>query len=296
MSQRIRMGVRQDELRPMESFEQFAARVVGQVDDAKARGCQLLVWPEYFSASLMSLEDTSLPERVLIRALAQRTPRVIELMRDLASSRGLWIVAGTLPVAGESGDAVFNDSVLLGPDGEEGVQGKLHLTRWEIENWSMSPRQRLRVFETALGRIAINVCYDVEFPELARAAARAGCQLLIVPSCTEDRAGFVRVRHCAAARAIENQMIVAQAVTVGGLVGVESVATNEGAAAILTPSDAGFPTDGVLAEGPMNESALVIGDVDLSAIEANRVSGAVRPLRDSEQSTALTAACEVVSL
>ena len=67
------------------------------------------------------------------------------------------------------------------------------------------------------GNIAILICYDVEFPEVARVMAEAGAEILFVPSCTDGREGFCRVRYCAQARAIENQVYVAMTGTVGNL-------------------------------------------------------------------------------
>ena len=91
------------------------------------------------------------------------------------------------------------------------------MTRFETEEWNVSPDSDLHVFDTEFGRMAVAICYDVEFPEIARAAAREGAHILAVPSCTDDRQGFLRVRYCAQARAIENQMYVIHASTVGSL-------------------------------------------------------------------------------
>jgi predicted amidohydrolase len=109
------------------------------------------------------------------------------------------------------------------------------MTRFENEDWLISPRKRVQVFETQFGRVAIAICYDVEFPEIVRAAARQDTHILIVPSCTDDRQGFLRVRYCAQARAIENQMYVVHSCTVGSLPMVPAVSLNYGQASILTP-------------------------------------------------------------
>jgi len=58
------------------------------------------------------------------------------------------------------------------------------------------------------GDFGILICYDIEFPEVARVLAEAGAEILFVPSCTDGREGFCRVRYCAQARAIENQVYV----------------------------------------------------------------------------------------
>jgi predicted amidohydrolase len=194
------------------------------------------------------------------------------------------------------GGEVFNDCFFFSPNGEHATQGKLHMTRWEREEWLMSPRRRLTVFETEFGRVAINVCYDVEFPELARLAARRGAKLLVTPSCTDDRQGFLRVRYCAQARAIENQMYVVHASTVGSLPTVPAVSLNWGQASILTPSDFPFSRDGILAEGVPNQETVVIGELNLETIAQAREYGTVLPLRDSARTEEAAPAVDEVVL
>jgi predicted amidohydrolase len=170
------------------------------------------------------------------------------------------------------------------------------MTRFESEEWFVSPGSRLRVFETDLGRIAVTICYDVEFPELSRAAAREGAFLLVVPSCTDDRQGYLRVRYCAHARAIENQIYVVQSSTVGSLPMVPAVSLNYGQAAILTPSDFAFSRDGILAEGVPNQESMVIGELNLRTIHESRATGTVLPLRDSSTTAEVASRLEVIPL
>src|SRR5690606_3417907 len=155
------------------------------------------------------------------------------------------------------------------------IQDKLHMTRFENEEWIVSPGKRLKIFDTAFGKVCITTCYDVEFPEIARTAARAGAHILIVPSCTDDRQGFLRVRYCAQARAIENQMFVIQSSTVGSLPMVPAVSLNYGQASILSPSDFAFSRDGVAAEGIPNQESIVIADVNLGALAESHSLGTV---------------------
>jgi predicted amidohydrolase len=110
--------------------------------------------------------------------------------------------------------------------------------------------------------------------------AEAGAQILFVPSCTDERQGFCRVRYCAQARASENQIYVAMAGTVGNLPEVPHMATHYGQAAILTPSDYFFARDGIAAEGNVNQEQMVLSDVDLDLLEERRVNGTVLPLND----------------
>ncbi|MBZ0089162.1 MAG: acyltransferase, partial [Thermoanaerobaculia bacterium] len=166
---------------------------------------------------------------------------------------------------------------MFAPGGRSSWQGKLHVTRWERDEWRIRPRRLLRLFECALGRFAVNICYDAEFPELARAAARMGADLLLVPSCTDDRHGFLRVRYCAQARAIENQLYVVHACTVGSLPAVPAVSLNYGQAAVMTPSDSRFARDGVQAEGAVNQEMMIVADLDLEELRASRDTGTVLP-------------------
>lgn len=293
----VRICSLQYQLRPVTSFDQFRDQVTAVVETAADYGCQLVLFPEYFSVQLLTLGDVKRPMRQQVRELALYQPAYIDMMSDLARSTGVYIAAGTFPTVeeGRPGD-VFNDAFLFSPSGEYGVQGKMHMTRFEREEWKVSPRERLKVFETSFGRLAITICYDVEFPEIARAAARQGASILLVPSCTDDRQGFLRVRYCAHARAIENQMYVVQSSTVGSIPMSPAVHFNYGQASILTPSDFQFSRDGILAEGMANLETAVIGDLDLSALDRNRSFGAVLPLDDSKRTAELVRELETVKL
>jgi predicted amidohydrolase len=293
---RIRVASLQYYVRPVTTFDQFRDQVEALVDTAADYRCQLLVFPEYFTVQLLTLGDVKRPIDRQIRDLAGQESRVIELMSRLAKRSGMYIVAGTMPAMASGEDNVYNQCGVFAPSGEHGIQRKLHMTRFESEEWLVSPGTRLRVFETDLGTIAVTVCYDVEFPELARAAARRGAFLLVVPSCTDERQGYLRVRYCAQARAIENQMYVVQASTVGSLPMVPAVSLNYGQAAIMTPSDFAFSRDGILAEGIPNQESMVIGELNLVTIRESRERGTVLPLRDSKATAEVASAMEVVAL
>lgn len=279
---RLRVASAQYYIRPVTTFAAFSEQVEALVETARDYKAKLLVFPEYFTIQLLTLGDIRAPLVEQVRRLASQEERFVELMQDLARKHGVYIVGGSLPTMDEGDDRVFNESYLFGPSGNWETQQKLHMTRWEKEEWKISPGDSLRIMETDFGKIAINICYDVEFPELARAAAREGCYLLICPSCTDDRQGFLRVRYCAQARAIENQLYVVHACTVGSLPRIPAVSLNYGQASLLTPSDFPFPRDGILAEGTINQEQLVIGEFNMDVIEETRQHGSVLPLRDSE--------------
>jgi predicted amidohydrolase len=292
--ERIRVGTLQYYIRPVGTFDQFRDQVEALADTAADYKCHLLVFPEYFTVQLLTLGNVRRPIREQVLDLAGQAGRFTELMSGFARRHGIYIVGGTIPVRSEDGDRVHNQSSVFAPGGAVGVQQKLHMTRFETEEWIVSPGQTLRVFQTTFGRIAIATCYDVEFPEIARAAAREGASILLVPSCTDDRQGFWRVRYCAHARAIENQLYVICSGTVGSLPMVPAVSLNYGQASILTPSDFAFSRDGILAEGNANQEMMAIGELNLRTIVETRASGTVLPAHDSLRTGAVVARPEGV--
>jgi predicted amidohydrolase len=292
----LRVGALQYYIRPVQSFQQVQQQIESLVHTAEDYKCHLLVFPEYFSTQLLTLGDIRRPMPEQIRDLAAQSDRLDEVFSDLAQRTGLYIVGGTVPTRDEDDGPIYNQSTIYGPGGEVGRQRKLHMTRFEAEEWNVSGGHRLRVFDASFGRFAVTICYDVEFPELARAAARAGATVLIVPSCTDDRQGYLRVRYCAHARAIENQLYVVMACTVGSLPMVPAVSLNYGQAAVLTPSDFPFARDGIRAEGLPNQESMIIGDLDLETLIDSRITGTVLPLRDSQTMAEVSADMEVVRL
>jgi predicted amidohydrolase/predicted N-acetyltransferase YhbS len=276
-SSRVRIAAMQYLLRPISRFEEFATQVEFFVRSAREYRCQFVLFPEYFSMQLLSFLRDPSPARA-VRRLAQLTPEYEALFTRLAKESGLYIIGGTHPVI-QNGE-LFNAAHLFTPSGQVFRQKKVHLTATEKESYQMSRGHGFYCYHTDFGRIGILVCYDVEFPEAARVLAEAGIQILFVPSCTDERQGFCRVRYCAQARASENQIYVAMAGTVGNLPDVPCMATHYGQAGIFTPSDYFFARDGIAAEGNVNQEQMVISDVDLDLLDEQRVNGTVIPLKD----------------
>jgi predicted amidohydrolase/ribosomal protein S18 acetylase RimI-like enzyme len=274
---RVRIAAIQYLLRPINRFEEFATQVEFFVRSAHEYHCNFVMFPEYFTMQLLSYLREPSPARA-VRRLAQLTPEYEALFRRLAVETGLYIIAGTHPVI-EKGE-LFNAAHLFTPNGRIFRQKKVHLTPVEKDLYQMSRGHGFYVYHTDFGRIALLVCYDVEFPEAARVLADGGAQILFVPSCTDERQGFFRVRYCAQARAIENQIYVALAGTVGNLPEVPCMSTHYGQSAILTPSDYHFSRDGIAAEGIVNQEQMVISDVDLNLLEEQLVTGTVIPIND----------------
>jgi predicted amidohydrolase/GNAT superfamily N-acetyltransferase len=274
---RVRIAAVQYLLRPIASFDDFAHQVEFFVHSAKDYKAHFVLFPEFFTMQLLSYINEPAPA-LAVRRLARLAPQYEELFIRLAKETGIYIIGGTHPVFQRG--KVFNAAHLFTPNGQVFRQKKVHLTPTESGPYQLSRGHGLYLYHTDFGNIAILICYDVEFPEVARVMAEAGAEILFVPSCTDGREGFCRVRYCAQARAIENQIYVAMTGTVGNLPLVPYMNTNYGQAAILTPSDYFFARDGIAAEGTINQEQLVVADVDLDLLDEQRVNGSVIPLQD----------------
>jgi predicted amidohydrolase/ribosomal protein S18 acetylase RimI-like enzyme len=274
---RVRIAAIQYLVRPITCFEDFVHQVEFFVRSAKEYHANFVLFPEFFTMQLLSYINEPAPA-MAVRRLARMAKQYEELFFRLAQETGMYIVAGTHPIS-EKGK-VFNAAHLFTPNGQVFRQKKVHLTPTESGPYQLSRGTHLHVFHTDYGNIAILICYDVEFPEVARVVCEAGAEILFVPSCTDGREGFCRVRYCAQARAIENQVYVAVTGTVGNLPLVPNMAANYGQAAILTPSDYFFARDGIAAEGTINQEQMIFADVDLDLLDEQRVNGSVIPLQD----------------
>ncbi len=274
---RVRIASMQYLLRPINCFEDFATQVDFFVRSARSYRSNFVVFPEFFTMQLLSYLRDPAPARA-VRRLAELAPAYEELFTRLATQTGMYIVAGTHPVI-QQGE-VFNAAHLFTPNGLVFRQKKVHLTPVEKGPYQLSRGHGFYLYHTDFGKIGILVCYDVEFPEACRLLAEAGAQIIFVPSCTDGRHGFCRVRYCAQARAIENQVYVAMSATVGNLPEVPYMNTNYGQASILTPSDYFFARDGIANEGIVNQEQMIIGDLDLDLLDEQRITGSVIPLTD----------------
>jgi len=264
-------------MRRIESFEEFAQQCAFYVDTAGDYHSDFVLFPELFTTQLLSLVDERQPG-LAARRLAEFTPRYLELFSDLALKYNVNVIAGSTFVE-EQGD-LFNVSFLFRRDGSIDKQYKIHVTPNERQWWGVQPGDRVNVMETDRGKIAILICYDIEFPELARVAVARGANSIFVPFNTNDRLGYLRVRSCAQARAIENQIYVSIAGCAGNLPSVENADIHYSQCGIFTPSDVGFARDAIAAESTPNIETVLTHDVDTELLQRNRHSGTVRPWTD----------------
>lgn len=274
---RVRLCLVQYMMRRVASFEEFAHQCEFIVDTGSDYKSDFVLFPELFTNQLLSLVKSESPSAAA-RKLAEFTPQYLELFNDLAIRFNVNIIGGSQLTV--EGDDLYNVAYLFRRDGTIGKQYKIHITPTESRWWGVSPGNKVEVFDTDRGKIAILICYDSEFPELARIAAAKGAKVLFVPFNTDERYGYLRVRHCSQARAIENQMYVAIAGCAGMMPFVDNADMHYAQCAILTPSDFPFARDAVASESMPNIETIVVHDVDLELLRRNRVDGTVRPWTD----------------
>ncbi len=186
------------------------ARARALLTEAAAGGAELAVLPEYFCA--LGARDT---DKLALREMPG-DGMVQRFLADAARELGMWIVGGTLPV--DAGDAthVFNSSMAFSPRGDCVARyDKIHLFFFDNgrerydEGRTIACGSTPVVFDLPsrdghLWRIGMSVCYDLRFPELYRALARQGAELLLVPSAFTHTTGAAHWEVLLRARAIEN--------------------------------------------------------------------------------------------
>lgn len=256
-------------------FSAYAAKITRWVEDAAAQDANLLVFPEYGAMELASLGGPNVAQDIeaALHEVARHTGAVRDLHCTLATRHNLHILGASGPAFTDTRPT--NRATLYGPGGVIGHQDKLIMTRFEREEWHIAPGTDITLFDTPLGRIGILICYDSEFPLLARAMVAEGAEILLVPSCTDSMAGYSRVRVGAMARALEGQCVTVQAPTVGDATWCPAVDVNIGAAAIYGPPDHGWPDTGVLAQSTLNTPGWAIAEVSTTLVRQTRQDGGV---------------------
>jgi predicted amidohydrolase len=281
---RITLAACQYAIELLPDWNSYESHLRALVDDAVGQGATLLLLPEYAGMALSG----QLPEAVrtdLQASIAELQPLIpdwLALCESLAREHKLWLCPGSVAVLDDDG-IYRNRCWLFGPDGMIGHQDKLMMTRFEREQWLIGAGSGLQVFDTPFARIGILICYDSEFPLLGRRLTEAGVDLILVPSCTDTRAGFHRVRIGCQARALEGQVAVLQAPTAGLAPWSPALDINKGRAALYLPPDYGLPDDGVLAQSVAENTAQsnwLLCELDFAALHDVRLRGQVMTRRD----------------
>lgn len=284
----IRLAAAQYAIERLATWDAYAAHLRALCEAAAGQGAQLLLLPEYaglvLSAQLPPAQSAGL--HASLAGIQPLLPGWRALCEDLARHLGVYLQPGSVPVLDDDG-RYRNRAWLFGPEGTLGYQDKLIMTRFEREVWGVhGGREGLRSFDTGVGRVGILICYDNEFPLLARTLAEQGVDLILAPSCTDTEAGYYRVRMGAQARALENQVAVLQSPTVGMAAWSPALDENIGRAGLFVPPDYGMPANGVIAQSAElcpATSEWLIADLDLAALRHVREHGQVLTRRDWPQ-------------
>lgn len=273
----VRIGLAQWKMRPTSSLEDLYEQIEFFVDAVSDYQSDFILFPELFNAPLMA-EFKDMQAWESIRALAAYTDTIREKMQEFSISYNINIITGSMPLL--DGDTLYNSGFLCRRDGSYERYDKIHPTPAEAKSWILSGGDKIRAFDTDCGKVGIVICYDVEFPEYIRLLADQGMRLLFVPFLTDTQNGYTRVRHCAMARAIENECYVAIAGAVGNLAKVNHMDIQYAQSALFTPSDFSFPTTGIKSEATPNSEMTLIIDVNMDVLKELHEHGSVNTMKD----------------
>lgn len=273
----VRLGLVQMQMRPYKDLDELFEQLEFFVDTVSSYKSDFALFPELFCGPLLA-QFNHLGEAAAMREMAKFTPEIKDRFLQLAIKYNVNIITGSL--ATTENNFLHNIGYLCHRDGKIDRYEKIHVTPDENSYWGMQGGNNLKVFETDSGKVGVLICYDVEFPELPRLLAQNGMQILFVPFLTDTQNSYMRVRCCAQARAIENECYVAISGSVGNLPKVENMDIQYSQAAVFTPCDFAFPSNGVKSEATPNTEMVLISDVDLSLLDELHSHGTVRNLKD----------------
>jgi len=257
------------------SFNDFRARVTWFLEQVP-RDSHYVLFPELFTVGLLTTYPNSdkLSAADLIR-IEEFTPQYKDLFRAAARDRNQFIVAGSH--LERHGDRYFNVAHIFTPDGRDIAHKKTHIFPAE-SGWQTSEGDELQVWELGPAKVGLSVCYEGEIPEVSRILAVGGAEIILCPSFTFTERGFWRVRHCAQARCIENQIYFVHCCTVGHP--GAPLPDGFGRSSILSPCDTAWPANGIVAEAETNRAMVVTGRVDIDELYVNRKTGAATTFND----------------
>ncbi|KAI1389649.1 carbon-nitrogen hydrolase [Hypoxylon trugodes] len=191
-----------------------------KVIEAAKNGAKLVVLPECFNSPygcdyFPSYAETLLPGP----PTAEQSPSY-HALSSMAAETGVFLIGGSIPEADPDPESkkYYNTSLTFGPDGELlATHRKVHLFDIDIpgkitfrESDVLYPGNKVTIVDLpGYGKVAIAICYDVRFPELATIAARKGCFALIYPGAFNTTTGPLHWSLLGRSRAVDNQMYVA---------------------------------------------------------------------------------------
>lgn len=281
----VRLGLIQWQMRYYASIDEMFKHAEYFIDSVSAYKSDFAVFPEFFNAPLMALLENT-DEADAMRQLSNYTDLIKDKFSEWAIKYNVNIITGSMPYMEDN--RLKNGGFLCHRNGKTELYEKIHITPDEEKYWGLKGGNVLKSYDTDAGKIGILICYDVEFPELSRILSEDRIQILFVPFLTDTHNAYMRVRHCAAARAIENECFVAITGSVGNLPQVEAMDLHYSQAVVFTPCDFAFPFNGIKSEATANTEMVLISDVDLSLLENLHFHGSVRNLLDKRNDLYVT--------
>lgn len=184
------------------------------VTEAVAQGARIVALPEYFPIMGMAEGD-----KVKVReidagiGLGAAAGPIQTFLAETAKKYRIWLIGGSIPLAGQDPKKVLNSTVVYDPEGQRVARyDKIHLFGFQKggerydEASSIEPGRDPIAFDTPYGRIGLSICYDLRFPELYRALGPV--DLIVVPAAFTETTGRAHWEILLRARAIENQCYV----------------------------------------------------------------------------------------
>jgi predicted amidohydrolase len=258
MSRPLRVAAAQYEPRVGE-LEHNRGEAVRWTEAAAAEGARLVVLPELASSGYVFESEAE------AEALAER-PRglLVEALTDVCARHSLWVCTG---INERAGDCRYNSAVLIGPQGLVATYRKLHLF-YDEQSW-FQPGTQLPVVELPFGRVGMMICFDVWFPEVARALALGGAEIICVPTnwvssfkpTVYDDRGYCQGDYMTMAAAAANGCVV---------VAADRIGTERNVRFLGADDDRG--ADGWPVAGPASRDReqLLVADIDLESVERAR--------------------------
>jgi predicted amidohydrolase len=245
-----RLAAIQMETEPLEPAPNVA-KVIEWLGRAAEEGAHLAVFPE---CALTGYFLT--PDECFQAAEPVPGPRT-DHIQEACRRTGLHALVGTLEV--DEARQLFNTAVLVGPQGMLAKYRKTHLLCLGLDRHVRPGDLPLEPVETPQGKLGLLTCYDLRFPEPARALALKGAQAILLPTAW-PAAATLYPNHVARTRAAENGVFLVAA----DHVGEERGRSYLGRSLIVGP-------DGeILAEAGTSEETLLIADVDLRRSDEKR--------------------------
>jgi predicted amidohydrolase len=284
MSTPIQIAACQFLVREVRDFKQFADHVNGLLDQAK--DAILVLLPELFTTELFTtLPDWRKRPFADLIDIDRYTDDYRQFFTNEASRRGQYIVAGSHLMRKDG--AYYNVGHLFAPGGLVHQHVKTHIFPAESD-WSTQEGDEMQVLDLPFAKVGFNICYEAEIPECSASLAEQGAEIILCPSDTFTEYGFWRVRHCAQARAIENQIYFVHCCLGGG---PGSPLPNGWArSSIISPCDVPWKNaSGVIAEANPNKEMVIRGAVDLDVLRENREKGAATTFKDRRRRASIYA-------